>query len=141
MVFDSGSSADKRALERLETEKVAWLATVTAEGQPQAFPIWFLWRDGEILVYSDRRARRNANIAANPRVAFHLDTNPDGGDVVVIEGEARIDTADPGPLANAPYLAKYEAMMRAFLPDTEAFAAIYNVAVRITPTRGRAAGA
>ena len=67
MVFDSGSDADTHALERLRTDMIGWLTTVTPEGQPQTFPIWFLWADGELLVYSDRRAKRNTNIRSATR--------------------------------------------------------------------------
>ena len=67
MVFDTGSDTDRHALERLQTDMIGWLTTVRADGQPQTFPIWFLWDGEEALIYSDRRARRNANIAANPR--------------------------------------------------------------------------
>ena len=74
---------------------IGWLTTVTPDGQPQTFPVWFLWEDGEALVYSDHRAKRNANIATNPRVSLHLADNGEGGDVVVIEGEARVDPTTP----------------------------------------------
>ena len=68
MIFDSGSDRDRRALERLETERIAWLTTVTPEGQPQTLPIWFLWDGSTIMFYGDNRAQRNRNIAANPKV-------------------------------------------------------------------------
>ena len=74
---------------------IGWLTTVTPEGQPQTFPIWFLWEDGEALIYSDRRAKRNGNIAANPRVSLHLNDDGSGGDVVIVEGEARVDDTTP----------------------------------------------
>ena len=34
------------------------------------------------------------NIAANPRVSFHLEDDADGGDLVIVEGTARIDAGD-----------------------------------------------
>jgi PPOX class probable F420-dependent enzyme len=138
VVFDSESKADLHARARLGSEMVGWLTTVTAEGQPQTFPIWFLWQDGTLLIYSDRRAKRNANIAANPRVSFHLDATPKGGDVLVIEGTARIDQDAPDPAANAAYLARYGPWITESFGDVATFEATYNVAVRITPDRGRA---
>jgi PPOX class probable F420-dependent enzyme len=138
MVFDSGSDADRHALERLQADMIGWLTTVTPESQPQTFPIWFLWEDGEALVYSDRRARRNTNIAGNPRVTLHLNDNGRGGDVVVVEGEARIDDTTPQPQDNAAYLAKYGDAIRTSFSTPEEFATIYNVPIRIRPTRGRA---
>lgn len=141
MVFDSGSESDAHALARLETDMIGWLTTVTPEGQPQTFPIWFLWEDGEALVYSDKRARRNLNITANPRVSLHLNDNGRGGDVVILEGVARFDEATPPVPGNAAYLAKYGEWITQYLSSAEEMATVYNVPVRIRPTRGRAFGA
>jgi len=138
VVFDTGTESDAHALERLRTDMIGWLTTVTADGQPQTFPIWFLWEDGEALVYSDRRAKRNANIAANPRVSLHLGDNGRGGDIVIVEGEARIDAATPPVTEHAAYLAKYGAWITEYLTSAEEMATIYNVPLRIRPTRGRA---
>jgi len=141
VVFDGGTDKDRRALERLEHDMIGWLTTVTADGRPQTFPIWFLWEDGEALVYSDVRARRNENIAANPHVSLHLGDDGRGGDLVILEGEARVDTADPGPVQNEAYLAKYLAWLLEFTASPDEFAKRYHVAIRISPTRGRASGA
>lgn len=141
MIFDSGSASDTHALERLRDARIGWLTTVTADGQPQTFPIWFLWDDGEALVYSDRRARRNDNIRANPRVSLHLNDNGQGGDIVIVEGEARIDPSAPTVPENEPYLAKYGDWISAHLGSPEEMATVYNVPIRIRPTRGLAFGA
>lgn len=141
MVFDGGSESDAHALARLGTDMVGWLTTVTPDGQPQTFPIWFLWEDGEALVYSDRRARRNGNIAVNPRVSLHLADNGRGGDIVIVEGEARVDETAPPVPGNAAYLAKYGAWIEEYLSSAEEMATVYNVPIRIRPTRGRAFGA
>ncbi len=138
MVFDTGSDADRHALERLGTDVIGWLTTITPEGQPQTFPIWFLWDAGEALIYSDRRAKRNGNIAANPRVTLHLNDNGRGGDIVIVEGEARIDDTAPAPGDNAAYLAKYGDLIRDDFSTPEEFMTVYNVPIRIRPTRGRA---
>jgi PPOX class probable F420-dependent enzyme len=141
VIFDSGSDADRHALERLATDRIGWLTTVTPEGQPQTFPIWFLWEDGEILVYSDRRARRNENIRTNPRVSFHLNDDGTGGDIVVVTGEARIDPSTPAPGDHAGYNAKYGDWIRDTFSTPEEFTSVYNVPFRIRPARGRAVGA
>lgn len=140
MVFDSGSERDLHALERLRTDMIGWLTTVTEEGQPQTFPIWFLWEDAGPLVYSDRRAKRNVNIRTNPRVTFHLDADGRGGDIVVVEGEAWIDESAPAVPDNAAYLAKYGAWIESSLGTPEEMATVYNVPLRVRPTRGRALG-
>jgi PPOX class probable F420-dependent enzyme len=141
VVFDGGSDGDAHALARLDTDTIGWLTSVTPEGQPQTFPIWFLWQDGEVLIYSDRRAKRNPNIANNPRVSLHLNDDGRGGDIVVVEGEARVDAATPPLDRNPAYLAKYGALIDEYLTSAEEAATIYNVPLRIRPTRGRAFGA
>jgi PPOX class probable F420-dependent enzyme len=138
VVFDSGSDADRHALERLGRDRIGWLTTVTPDGQPQTFPIWFLWQDGEVLIYSDRRARRNLNVRANPRVSLHLSDDGKGYDVVIIEGEARIDDGAPAPEHNAAFNAKYGEAIRDGFSTPEEFTTVYNVPIRIRPTRGRA---
>jgi PPOX class probable F420-dependent enzyme len=141
MVFDTGTDGDAHALERLGADMIGWLTTVTPDGQPQTFPIWFLWEAGEILIYSDRRAKRNVNIGVNPRVSFHLGDNGRGGDIVIVEGEASVDEATPRVTENTAYLAKYGAWIGEFLSSAEEMATVYNVPLRIRPTRGRAFGA
>jgi PPOX class probable F420-dependent enzyme len=141
VVFDSGSAADVHALERLGADMIGWLTTVTPDGQPQTFPIWFLWEDGEALIYSDRRAKRLVNIRANPRVTLHLNDDGRGGDVVIVEGEARIDDTTPALPAHAAYQAKYGEWITDQLGSAEEMATIYNVPLRIRPTRGLAFGA
>jgi PPOX class probable F420-dependent enzyme len=147
MVFDSDSETDAHARARLRSDPIGWLTTVTEAGQPQTFPIWFLWEEapdgggGEVLIYGDRRAKRNANVAINPRVSFHLNDDGGGGDVVVIEGVVTIDDATPALSANAAYVAKYRDRIARAFNTPEEMATIYGVPLRIRPTRGIAFGA
>ena len=139
-MFDTGSAKDRHALARLGTERVAWLTSVTAEGQPQTFPIWFILDGGDLLVYSDNRAKRNENLAANPRVSFHLADDGSGGDILVIEGTARIDPAMPSLPDHAAYCAKYADWIASGFASPAKMADRYNVPVRITPVRARGSG-
>ncbi len=54
--LDPASRDGARALERFATEKIGWLTTVNADGQPQSSPLWFLWTGDEIFVYASTRA-------------------------------------------------------------------------------------
>ena len=135
MIFDPETPKGIHALERLGSSMAAWLTTVSPEGQPQSMPVWYVWDGDEILVYGDHRARRNANLAANPKVGFHLPDNGNGQDIVAIEGEARVDPAHPGVPDNPAYLAKYGEWIDG-MGGPAKFAETYNVPIRITPTRG-----
>lgn len=138
MVFDSGSERDRHALERLATDRIAWLTTVTPEGQPQTLPVWFLWRDGTIVVYGDNRAQRNRNLEHNPRVSFHLADDGKGEDIVFIEGVAVVDPGIGRLEDNAAYIAKYDDWIRGSFTSPERFAERYSIPIVIRPTRGRA---
>jgi PPOX class probable F420-dependent enzyme len=137
MTFDATTPAGIRALERLGTEKIGWLTTVTPDGQPQASAIWFLWEEGELLIYSHRRALRNGNIEENPKVAFNLHTDAGGDDYVSMEGTARVASDHPVSSKVEAYQAKYLAMIQAYGWTPEYFDAEYPVPLRITPTRWR----
>ncbi len=127
---------DSRAAERLGAELIAWLTTVTAGGTPQTSPVWFLWDGADFLVYSLPSARTR-NIAANPSVSLNLDGDGMGGDIVTIEGRARIDTEAPNAAEVPEYLAKYRERMDSHGWSAAQFAADYPVPIRITPTRIR----
>jgi PPOX class probable F420-dependent enzyme len=108
--LDPTTADGARVLRRLETELMGWVTTINPDGQPQSSPIWFLWRDGEVVVYSHKRAPRNANVEANPRVAFNLNTDPDGEDVVTMEGAP--DRPGPSPSsADVAFQAKHRHML------------------------------
>ncbi|HYH92192.1 MAG TPA: TIGR03667 family PPOX class F420-dependent oxidoreductase [Candidatus Saccharimonadales bacterium] len=135
--LDPASTQGARALERLSTDKIAWLTTVGPDGQPQSSPIWFLWVDGEVFLYSHKTAPRNRNLAARPTVAFNLNTDPGGDDVVTMEGVARFDPDAPLASAYPDYLAKYHGFLAEYGWEATHMDREYPIAVRITPTRWR----
>lgn len=134
---DPSTTAGARALERLDKELIGWLTTIDPTGQPQASAVWFLWRDGEILVFSGKRARRNDNLAGHRLVSFNLNSDPGGGDIVTMEGEARIDLAAGPATADTAYLAKYRDLLAEYGWTAQYFAAEYPVPVLVRPTRWR----
>jgi PPOX class probable F420-dependent enzyme len=137
-MIDLATEAGARAAARLRDELILWLTTVTAAGQPQTSPVWFLWVDDEILLYRRADTPRPANIRANPRVAANLDSDGEGGDVVSIEGEARI-ASEQAPEADVPpaYVEKYAARVAANGWTMASFLVDYPVEIRIRPTRVR----
>ena len=135
--LDPTTDLGARALARLETELMGWVTTVNPDGQPQSSAIWFLWRGGEVVVYSHKRAHRNANVEANPLVSFNLNTDPDGDDVVTMEGVARIDLSLPPSSADPAFQAKHRHMIDRYGWTPEWLAENYPVPIVIAPTRWR----
>jgi PPOX class probable F420-dependent enzyme len=137
MTPDPTTKAGARTIERLDGELIGWLTTTNPDGQPQSSPIWFLWVDGEVLIYSGKRAPRNDNVAARSLVSFNLNTDAVGGDVVTMEGEALVDlTYAPADQVPA-YVAKYQGLLDDYGWTPEYFAAEYPLAIRVRPTRWR----
>lgn len=134
--IDRTDGRGAEAAGRLETERVAWLTTVAADGTPQTSPVWFLWEGAEFLVYSLESARVR-NVTARPRVSLNLDGDGQGGAIVVVEGEATVDRSRPSAANNPSYLAKYRPVIDDYGWTPEWFAERYRVPIRIRPTRYR----
>jgi PPOX class probable F420-dependent enzyme len=110
--------------------------TVSGRGTPQPVPVWFLNDGDSFLVYSRPDTPKLRNIAANPRVALHLNDNNRGGDVVIVSGRAR--QSDDPPAHRVPgYIAKYGELIAGNGWTPESFAADYSVPIRITATAVR----
>ncbi|MCI4354133.1 MAG: TIGR03667 family PPOX class F420-dependent oxidoreductase [Thermoplasmata archaeon] len=138
-MIDLTTASGARVAARLRDDLVIWLTTVTPGGQPQTSPVWFLWLDGEILVYSRAHTPRARNIRADPRVAANFDSDGDGGDIVSIEGQARI-ARERTAAADVPpaYVEKYAAKLAAEGWTMATMLVDYPVDIRIRPTRVRA---
>lgn len=122
---------------RLRREKIAWLTTVRRDGQPQSSPVWFLWRGGEIVVYSKPTTQKVRNVQVNAKVAIHLRDVDEGSDIVSIEGIADIDESYPAAAAIPDYVTKYRRMIADLNMDPDSFTRSYSVPIRVRPTKIR----
>jgi PPOX class probable F420-dependent enzyme len=131
--LDPSTEFGARVARRLSDELIGWLVTVNGRGAPQPSPIWFLWDDGSILLYSQPETAKLRNIAANPRVAMHLPADAVGDDVVIVSGRAAV--SDDPPAHELPvYLDKYGELIERNGWTPGSFAADYSVPLRIRPT-------
>jgi len=123
--------------ERLTKTSIIWLTSVREDGTPQPTPVWFLWYDHAILIFSQPGAHKVRNIAHNARVALNLNTDEWGGSVLVVSGEARVETT-PIPAAQmAAYLDKYREAIKNLGMTPEGMFQSYSTAIRVRPTRIR----
>ncbi len=98
------------AVERLAANRNFWVVTVSAEGRPQALPVWGVWDDGENrLAFScGPRSRKARNLAANPHVAIMTD---DTVECLSLEGRAApVRDTERQDRWIERYLAKYRPM-------------------------------
>lgn len=137
-MLDLDSPAGARADRRLHTEQILWLTTVRADGQPQSSPVWFLWDGEALLVFSQPDAQKLRNLAGNPRVAVHLESDGTGEEVLTIDGTAAVDPDAPPSDRIEEYRVKYREGIQAMGSTPAELARDFSVAIRIRPTRVRA---
>ena len=95
------------AREHLATDVVAWLTTVAADGRPQSSVISFLHDGSTIFFYSQPDTLKLRNIARSPLVSFHLQSDPFGDHLLIVEGIAEVDSSIPPSDVHEAYRAKY----------------------------------
>jgi PPOX class probable F420-dependent enzyme len=122
------------ARRRITRDNVVWLTTITDRGAPAPNPVWFVPDGDDLVVFSSPHARKVRNIEQRPTVTLHFNSDPDGGDVVVITGEAVL-AHGRRPSALRAYLDKYEASITGPLATTvDEIDRTYNTEIRIRPT-------
>ena len=131
--LDPADADQAKALERLSTDTVVWLTTVSPKLQPQPSAVWFWW-DGETVLLYSRETARLRNIAANPRVSLNFDSEQDGDDLSILYGDAAIDAEAMPAKDVAGYRARYEERVPHLGMNWETFSASYHVPVRVSLT-------
>ncbi|MDV3130022.1 TIGR03667 family PPOX class F420-dependent oxidoreductase [Mycobacterium sp. 21AC1] len=127
--------------QRLSADHYGWLTTVTKSGQPVPRLVWFYFDGTDVVVYTMPEAAKVRHVTAHPQVSLNLDSDGNGGGVIVIGGHARVEAEGADPRTDPAYWGKYAADAEQF-GLTEAMAA-YNTRLRIslekvwtTPTEG-----
>jgi len=128
-----------RAVEKyLKEEYIIWLTTVDSHLTPQPRPVWFLWDQDSILIFSQPKAFKVKHIQKHPNVSLHFNTDEAGEKhVIVITGEAYIDSNHPSAHEVSIYLEKYRTGIKDINMTPETFSADYSTAIRIRPTQLR----
>ncbi|BBU24036.1 TIGR03667 family PPOX class F420-dependent oxidoreductase [Mycobacterium xenopi] len=118
---------------RLQSDHYGWLTTVAKSGQPVPRLVWFYFDGADLTVYSMPQAAKVAHIKARPQVSLNLDSDGNGGGIIVVGGTAAVDATDVDCRDDGPYWEKYRDDAEQF-GLTEAIAA-YSTRLKITPTR------
>ena len=136
-MIDWNSEFGKRAVHRLAEEEILWLTTTDNQGNPQPRPVWFFWNGESILIFSEPQAHKVSHIKIHPRVALNLDSANSGEDIVVLLGEAQIDTTPVSPAEMNAYIEKYRQGLVSINMTEDEFNASYSTTIRVTPTHLR----
>ena len=100
-------------------------------------PVWFLWQGPSILVYSRPNTFKISHIDQNPEVVLNFDGDGEGGNIVVIYGQACLPQEAPPADQVEAYVAKYHSGMKHLNLTKEQFARRYSAVIQITPERVR----
>ena len=125
------------AREHLEHDVVAWLTTVAPDGRVQSSVISFLHDGADVFFYSQPNTPKLHNIAHSPLVSLHLQSDPYGDHVLIIEGTAVIDSTIPPLDTHERYRAKYAEPHLHWGLDFTQTALDFSIPIRIRPTRVR----
>jgi PPOX class probable F420-dependent enzyme len=118
---------------RLIADDFGWLTTVAKSGQPVPRLIWFYFDGAKLILYSAPQAAKIAHIQAHPQVSLNLDSDGNGGGIIVVGGIAVVDATDVDGRADEPYWAKYsEQAAKAGLTE---MMGSFSTRVAITPTK------
>jgi len=91
--------------QRLENEKIIWMATVRPDGRPHLIPIWFVWHEESVYICMKEESVKARNLAHNPQISLSLE---DGMKPLICEGKVRV-VQRPYPAAVAArFKAKYD---------------------------------
>jgi PPOX class probable F420-dependent enzyme len=128
----------RKVWKHIKEEYAIWLTTVGPDGAPQPRPVWFVWDQDGILIYSEPTAFKVAHIKKHKQVALHFSADPKAEeDVIVLLGEARVDKSAPPADMQRAYLKKYRAGILGLNSTPERFGREYSTAIRVTLTSMR----
>lgn len=101
-------------VDRLNSDAYGWLTTVAKSGQPVPRLVWFFFDGTDIMVYTEPGAAKVRHIRNHPQVSLNLDSDGNGGGIIVVGGPARVDAEGIDLREDAPYWAKYREMSDRF---------------------------
>ena len=138
-MIDFNTKFGRFTKKHLKSEYFIWLTTVDSTGTPQPRPVWFIWENDTVLIYSQAKAYKLKHIQNNPNVALHFNSADAQGEkrLIMFTGTAVIDkNAMPTNKLRA-YMRKYKSGITNLNMTADQFAKDYSVAIRITPTNLR----
>lgn len=128
---------DSEREEFLASERTCRVATIGPDG-PHATPLWFVWQDGYVWLYSITRSQRWADLGKDPRVGVVIDAGEDYLELrgVEITGTAAVVGEVPRTGEPDADLAPVEAVFAAkYFGSAEMFHDQRHGWLRVTPAK------
>ena len=131
---DLNENQRAHAEQRLRENIIVWISTVRPDDRPHIVPVWFLWDNETVLIFSkpDQKIR---NLKKNPRVMLALDDTRGGDDVIMIEGEATLLDPSEVDTTMPAYAEKYGELLKDMRWTPQSMAQDYTQPIRVKPAR------
>jgi len=137
-VIDLTTEFGQKVKRHLDQEYFIWFTTVGEDLTPQPRPVWFIWDQDAILIFSKPGAPKVTQVKGHPKVALHFNTDDKADeDVIVFLGAAQIDPGAPPAHEIPAYLEKYKGGMEELGISPAEFGREYSLAIRVEPTKVR----
>jgi len=120
---------------RLRSDLMMWLSTVRPDGRAHIVPVWFLWQDDVLYIFSkpDQKIR---NLSQNNSAMVGVDDTKGGDDPIMLAGDAALlQHADLPPKVHEAYSEKYGGELKKFNWTMDSMAAEYSEVIKITPSK------
>ena len=88
--------------EFLTGERTCRVATIGPDG-PHATPLWFLWLDGVLWLYSITRSQRWTDLQRDPRIGIVVDAGHDYLELRGVEITGTVDVVGEVPRTGEPH--------------------------------------
>ncbi len=137
-LFDDQNPGHRKALGKLAGDHIGWLTTIRASGRPHSVLVWFLWHDGQVLIFSEEETQKIRNPHRSGEVVFSLEAGQDGSDVTILDGTAAISDQNAEawlPAIGGIYTARYEQGLKGLGMTLGEMADTFSRAIVVTPTR------
>jgi hypothetical protein len=129
--------SDAERDEFLTGERTCRVATISADG-PHATPLWYLWRDGVLWLYSITRSQRWTDLQRDPRIGIVVDAGHDYLELRGVEITGTVEVVAEVPRTGEPHaeLAPIEAEFASkYFGTEELFLDGRHAWLRVTPAK------
>ncbi|MGJ3507685.1 pyridoxamine 5'-phosphate oxidase family protein [Enemella sp. A6] len=100
--------------EYLTTQRTCRVASVDKDGHPNVSPLWFLWFDDALWLYSLTRSQRWTNLMRDPRVAIVVDDGEAYTELRGVEIRGTAEAVGPSPRPRDAELPELAGLEQAF---------------------------
>jgi len=119
----------------LETDEVAWLSSVCADGRPHLVAVWFHWDGARVVAFSKPNARKVQNLRREPRAMLAVGRPGPDFEVELIEADAELPDRLTAEVMPSGFSAKYADLLRRVDLSAQRFMEIYSQPIVLRPTR------